>query len=196
MVFIEVTKGMYGLPQACLLANELLEKRLSKHGYIQSKIVPGLWKHEHGPIIFALFVDNVGVKYVECEHAEYLQKFLEEYYKVTTDWTGTHYLGIIYIGTMLSAKCASTCPATSKRLYSNSNIKLQPNRINLFRTHPSTMARNNNMPNHLPQHHELTPNPRNSSKKHAANSFSLAALLMAPSSHHSAQLAPNQPTPQ
>jgi hypothetical protein len=31
-MFIEVTKGMYGLPQAGLLANELLEKRLNKNG--------------------------------------------------------------------------------------------------------------------------------------------------------------------
>ena len=29
MVCIEVTKGMYGLPQAGLLANKLLEKRLN-----------------------------------------------------------------------------------------------------------------------------------------------------------------------
>ena len=41
-VFIEVTKGMYGLPQAGLLANLLLEKRLNKQGYFQSKLVPGL----------------------------------------------------------------------------------------------------------------------------------------------------------
>ncbi|KAL7475548.1 hypothetical protein ACHAW6_001458 [Cyclotella cf. meneghiniana] len=41
-VFIEVTKGMYGLPQAGLLANLLLEKRLNKKGYYQSKLVPGL----------------------------------------------------------------------------------------------------------------------------------------------------------
>ena len=32
-VYIEVRKGMYGLPQAGLLAQELLEKRLEKHGY-------------------------------------------------------------------------------------------------------------------------------------------------------------------
>ena len=32
-VFIEVTKGMYGLPQAGRLAGELLEKWLNKHGY-------------------------------------------------------------------------------------------------------------------------------------------------------------------
>jgi hypothetical protein len=43
MVCIEVTKGMYGLPQAGLLTNELLEKRLNEQGYFQSKLVPGLW---------------------------------------------------------------------------------------------------------------------------------------------------------
>jgi CO/xanthine dehydrogenase FAD-binding subunit len=32
MVYIEVTKGMYGLPQARLLVNELLKQRLNKHG--------------------------------------------------------------------------------------------------------------------------------------------------------------------
>ena len=32
-VYIEVRKGMYGLPQAGLLAQQLLEKRLQKHGY-------------------------------------------------------------------------------------------------------------------------------------------------------------------
>ena len=39
-IYIEVNKGMYGLPQAGLLANELLEKRLNRHGYRQSKLVP------------------------------------------------------------------------------------------------------------------------------------------------------------
>ena len=32
-VHIMATKGMYGLPQAGLIANELLEKRLNEHGY-------------------------------------------------------------------------------------------------------------------------------------------------------------------
>ena len=44
-VYVEVRKGMYGLPQAGKLANELLEKRLNKHGYHQHKVVSGLWKH-------------------------------------------------------------------------------------------------------------------------------------------------------
>ena len=41
-VYIQANKGMYGLPQSGLLANELLEKRLNKNGYHQSKLVPGL----------------------------------------------------------------------------------------------------------------------------------------------------------
>ena len=93
-IFLSVHKGMYGLPQAGLLANELLEKRLNKHGYHQSKIVPGLWKHQTRPIQFALTVDDFGVKYIGKEHAIHLQKVLEEHYKVTTDWTGTRYIGI------------------------------------------------------------------------------------------------------
>ena len=43
-IYIRAQRGMYGLPQAGLLANELLEKRLNKHGYHQSKLVPGLWE--------------------------------------------------------------------------------------------------------------------------------------------------------
>ena len=41
-VYIEIRKGMYGLPQAGLLAQQLFEKRLNKHRYTQSKITPGL----------------------------------------------------------------------------------------------------------------------------------------------------------
>ena len=60
---------MYGLLQAGLLANKLLEKRLNINGYFQSKLVPGLWKHEWRPIQFTLVVDDFGVKYVGKEHA-------------------------------------------------------------------------------------------------------------------------------
>ena len=45
-VFVEVRKGIYGLPQAGILAQKLLEERLRAHGYHQSKITPGFWKHE------------------------------------------------------------------------------------------------------------------------------------------------------
>ena len=38
MVYIQANRGMYGLPQSGLLANELLEKQLNKGGYHQSKL--------------------------------------------------------------------------------------------------------------------------------------------------------------
>jgi hypothetical protein len=37
---------MYGLPQAGIIAQELLKKGLLKAGYTQSKVTPGYWKHE------------------------------------------------------------------------------------------------------------------------------------------------------
>ena len=62
-VYIKANRGIYGLPQLVLIANELLEERFNKHGYRQSKLVPGLWKHDKRPIQFTLVVDKFGVKY-------------------------------------------------------------------------------------------------------------------------------------
>ncbi len=37
-IYCEIKRGMYSLPQAGLIAQELLEKRLAEHGYHQSHI--------------------------------------------------------------------------------------------------------------------------------------------------------------
>ena len=71
---------MYGLPQAGILAQNLLEKRLKKKGYYQSMYTPGLWLHEWQPIQFSLVVDDFGVKYVGKEHAKHLVDALVEHY--------------------------------------------------------------------------------------------------------------------
>jgi hypothetical protein len=62
-VYCEINKGMYGLPQSGIIAQQLLEERLSKVGYTQSKIIPGLWKHHSQAIIFCLVVDDFAIKY-------------------------------------------------------------------------------------------------------------------------------------
>ena len=80
---MEVNKGMYGLKQSGLLANELLAKRLNKNGYHQSKLVPGLWVHESRPIQFTLVVDDFGIKYEREQDARHLMKVLTHYYEVT-----------------------------------------------------------------------------------------------------------------
>ena len=93
-VHCEVRRGMYGLPQAGIIAQELLQERLQKAGYTQSKITPGYWKHEWRPISFTLVVDDFGVKYIGKEHVYHLLKALKEHYEVEEDWGGTRYLGI------------------------------------------------------------------------------------------------------
>ena len=42
-LYVKIRKGMYGLPQAGILAQNFLEKRLKKKGYYQSMYTPGLW---------------------------------------------------------------------------------------------------------------------------------------------------------
>jgi hypothetical protein len=55
---------MYGLLQAGILANKLLKKHLSKHGYFKQPHTPGLWRNESHLIWFNLAVDNFGIRYI------------------------------------------------------------------------------------------------------------------------------------
>jgi hypothetical protein len=68
-VYIEVPKGMYGLPQAGILTNQLLSRRLAIHDYHQSKFTPGIWRHVTHPIRFTLVVDDFDVQYMGKEHS-------------------------------------------------------------------------------------------------------------------------------
>eukprot|EP00957_Ditylum_brightwellii_P090482 6890358-Ditylum_brightwellii.AAC.1 len=80
---------MYGLPQAGILANKVLTKRLSEHGYYPVQHTPGLWRHKWRPVTFALVVDDFGVKITGREHGEHLTNALKEHYEVTVDWKGS-----------------------------------------------------------------------------------------------------------
>ena len=93
-VYVAVKKGMCGLPQAGILAQELLEKILNANGYHQSLHTPGFWTHEWCPISFTLVVDDFGVKYVGREHTGHLEKVIGEHYKYMEDWEGKCYLGL------------------------------------------------------------------------------------------------------
>jgi hypothetical protein len=75
-VIAECRKCVYGLPQAGILANKYLEKRLNEYGYHQSDYTNGLWTHKTRPIQFALCVDDFGVKYVNDEDVEHLKQAL------------------------------------------------------------------------------------------------------------------------
>ena len=93
-VYIKCVRGMYGLPHAGIIAQNLLEERLAKHGYHQSKTTPGFWTHKWRPICFSLIVDDFGIKYVGKEHADHLLAVLREHYEVAADWKAEKYAGI------------------------------------------------------------------------------------------------------
>eukprot|EP00804_Cyclotella_cryptica_P016746 CCRYP_002051-RA/>CCRYP_002051-RA protein AED:0.35 eAED:0.35 QI:0/0/0/0.66/1/1/3/0/318 len=93
-IFVRIQKGMYGLPQAGIIAQRLLEQRLHANGYHQSKSNPGFWTHHWQPICFALCVDDFRVRYVGKEHADHLINKLKGHNDISTDWEGCRYIGL------------------------------------------------------------------------------------------------------
>ncbi len=87
-IYIKIQKGMYGLPQAGILAQELLKKCLNKHGYHQITLTPGLWWHDFRPISFTLCVDDFGIKYIGRKHAKHLASIFSKHYRCLHDWDG------------------------------------------------------------------------------------------------------------
>jgi hypothetical protein len=95
-VYLEIRKGMYGLKQAGILSNKLLQKRLKPCGYHPAIHKPGLWMHTTKPTTFSIVVDDFAVKYITDADAHHLQNALLRHYEITTDWGGTVYSGITF----------------------------------------------------------------------------------------------------
>jgi hypothetical protein len=60
-VYVEIQKGIYGLPQASKTANNALVPYLALQGYHQCSHTPGLFKHSTRPVLFSLVVNDFGV---------------------------------------------------------------------------------------------------------------------------------------
>ncbi len=87
-------RAVWGLPQAGILANKLLQKRLMSHGYYKCKQTPGLWKLTTRPIPLTPVVDNFGMKYEQQEDIDHLIKCVRIKYELTEDWMGNLYCSI------------------------------------------------------------------------------------------------------
>jgi hypothetical protein len=86
-VYLEMCQAVWGLSQAGILTNKLLQKHLLPHGYYE-------WRNLTHPISFTLVVDDFGVKYVGKEHIDHLIKCIKEKYELSKDWLGDLYCGI------------------------------------------------------------------------------------------------------
>jgi hypothetical protein len=120
-VNIEIRKCMYGLKQAGLLANQLLQTQLLHFGYYPARHTPGLRLHKTRPISFKLVVDDFAVKYVGKHHAEHLRNAILQTYELTTYWTATVYYG-------MTLKCdynKRICDISMPRYVSNILSKFQ-----------------------------------------------------------------------
>ena len=93
-VYVEIRKGMYGLPQAGKIANDELQRQLAPHGYRPVKHTPGLWKHDTRKTMFTLVVDDFGTKIENDDDEKHLIETLQKYYTISIDREGKFYLGM------------------------------------------------------------------------------------------------------
>jgi hypothetical protein len=115
-VFCEVQHGMYGLPQASIIAQNLLTKRLHKAGYWQSKITPGYWRHDWRPICFTLVVDDFGVKTSTRKTLNISPAYSSKTTRSTSIEKAPNTLASCSTGTMPHARSIYSCQVTLRRI--------------------------------------------------------------------------------
>jgi len=107
--------------QAGLLAKELVENWFNENGYSQSKLVPGLWKHDWRPIHFSLVVDNFGIKTLEKNMLSTWNPHLNGTIRSSMIGPAIGILASRWIGIMNDNKFTCPCRATCKMHSNNSN---------------------------------------------------------------------------
>eukprot|EP00804_Cyclotella_cryptica_P002793 CCRYP_009348-RA/>CCRYP_009348-RA protein AED:0.05 eAED:0.04 QI:0/0/0/1/1/1/3/0/1214 len=198
-VYVLIQKGMYGLPQAGIIAQQLLEKRLALKGYHQSSITPGFWKHDWRPISFTLCVDDFGVKYVGIKHAQHLLQTLNKHYETSQDWKGERYRAHNRMGlypptsTTFHARILQKAATVFTTLFPSNHS------INPILIHPALMAPNNSLSTlRMTQRYSLTltkPSPRKSSASSCTTRRAVdCTMLPALGSLATQQAAPTQNT--
>ena len=70
-------------------------KRVVTYGYAPVQHTPSLWKHESNGILFALVVDDFGIKSTSDSATSHLLQALRDKYHITVDTSGTKFLGFI-----------------------------------------------------------------------------------------------------
>jgi hypothetical protein len=144
-VYIKIRKGMYGLKQAGLLANQLLQTRLAPFRYYLARHTPGLWLHKIRSISFTLVVDDFAVMYVGKQHAEHPWKDLLRTYELTTEWMATVYSGMTLKWDYKNRTCAISMPGYVSNVLSKfqHDVPNHPQHTRPGMSRPSTAPRLN-----------------------------------------------------
>ena len=114
-VLVEIRKGIYGLPQAGLIAQKRLNAHLAKFGYYKCKFTHVLYGHKTRKTTSTLIVHDFGIKYNTKDDANHLLNYLHSLYDMTTDWAGTLYIGLYSFGVLSIVSYACSCQDMLKR---------------------------------------------------------------------------------
>jgi hypothetical protein len=121
-VNLEMRRAIWGLPQAGILANKQLRRKLAPFGYYECINTPGLWYHVSRPISFTLVVNDFGVKYVRQEHADHLIASIRSTYKNSQRIVQAPSIaGSCWIGITLAEQLIYQCQGTSRKSCKNTN---------------------------------------------------------------------------
>jgi len=93
-VVVEINKGIYGLPQAGLVAQNRLNEHLAKHGYMPARNTPCLYKHVSRSTYFTLIVDDFLVATKTDADRDHFLDTLKELYPIKYDLEAKKYIGI------------------------------------------------------------------------------------------------------
>jgi hypothetical protein len=154
-VLVEISKGMYGLPQAGILAYEQLVRHLHSPGYSPCNHTAGLWRHPTRPVTLCLVVDGFAVKYIDEADANHLLQALESCYTVTTDWEAKMYCALSLTWDYVKRTVDISMPGYVEKA------------LQRFCHIPATRIQNSLhawIPPHYSTHQQLTPPPDGSDK--------------------------------
>ena len=88
-VYMRIKKGMYGLKQAGIVANQEFVKHMAPFGYHPVQHTPGLWVHDNRHTTFSLVVDDFCIRYSPTEDVDHFLNDLREKYLITVDMEAT-----------------------------------------------------------------------------------------------------------
>ena len=82
---MRIKKGMYGLKQAGIIANQELVKNMAPFGYHPMQHTSGLWVHDNRNTIFSLVFEIFCVQYSSTEDADHFLNDPRAKYLITVD---------------------------------------------------------------------------------------------------------------
>jgi hypothetical protein len=111
---MEICKGMYGLPQAGILANKLLKKCLTIHSYYEQPHTPGLFKHKSHPAWFNLAVDSlVSSTLAKTTSSTYMMPYAQTPTTSLKTESAISTVALTSLGNMKKVMLTSPCPSMS-----------------------------------------------------------------------------------